>query len=136
MSDRPEPIPTPLDEAFWEGCTNHELRMQRCEECGYVRWPPSPVCPECWSDVSVWSTLSGNGTLVSWVVFHVGFLPAFEESLPYIIVEVELEEGPRYLAPLAGDFGVDELSQGMVMQVTFTDQGEFTLPAFEPVDVV
>ena len=34
-------------EFFWDGITRHELRIQRCSECGALRHPPGPVCPDC-----------------------------------------------------------------------------------------
>ena len=40
----------------------------------------------------------GNGTLVSWVVYHTVFHPAFESRLPYTVAVVALDEGPRMLS--------------------------------------
>lgn len=132
MSEKPEPRPTPLDDPFWEGCREHRLLMQTCNDCGYVRWPPSPVCPECWSQESTWQELAGTGELVSWVTFHVPFLPSFEADLPYTVVEVELDEGPRYLGGLVDDVAVEELTQGLRMEATYVEQGDFVLPIFQP----
>src|SRR5207248_7558689 len=34
-------------EFFWAGTARHELRIERCEECGALRHPPGPMCPAC-----------------------------------------------------------------------------------------
>ena len=39
---------------FWDGCRNHELRFQKCGECGHIRWPPSILCPLCYSKKTKW----------------------------------------------------------------------------------
>ena len=39
----------------------------------------------------------GKAKLISWVVFHRAFHPAFEDRLPYNVAVVELAEGPRMI---------------------------------------
>lgn len=86
------------DGPFWEAANKHELRMQRCTDCGTLWWAPASICPECWSENFEWEALSGRGTVNSWVVFHRSYWPELEDKVPYSVVEVTLEENPRYLA--------------------------------------
>jgi uncharacterized OB-fold protein len=126
--------PTPQiddDAPFWDAATDHELRMQQCEDCGHIRWPPGPVCPECWAEPHEWTELSGRGEVNTWVVFHRVYFDAFADDVPYNVAEVELEEGPRYLAPVNCEN--DDLYRGMPVEVYFDDVAEdVTLPKFTP----
>lgn len=33
---------------FWNGCKNYELKFQKCQACGHVRWPASIIYPKCY----------------------------------------------------------------------------------------
>src|SRR5438128_12182825 len=89
---RARPQPTPETQHFWDGTREGELRLQRCNACGKVYFPPRPFCPACAArDVAVF-TASGKGRLYSYVIHHrpvPGFTP------PYAIAVVELDEGPH-----------------------------------------
>lgn len=120
------------DEPFWEAAKNHELRMQQCDECDHIRWPPSPVCTECWTEAHEWVELSGQGEVNTWVVFHRPYFDAFADEVPYNVAEIELDEGPRYLANIV-DCENDDIYRGMPVDVVFekyTD--EVTVPKFTP----
>ena len=66
----PWPIPQINDEnrAFWTGGTDGELRVERCQACGYYLHPPSPRCPECWSDDIDPEAVSGRGTVYTYTI--------------------------------------------------------------------
>lgn len=134
MSDETDRLPVidGVDESFWEAARAHELRMQRCEECGCLWWSPGPVCPDCWSERYEWVELSGTGRVNSWVVFHRPYWPDLEDEVPYTVAEIELEEGPRYLATVV-DCDADDIYRGMPVEVVFEDTtSAITLPKFRP----
>ena len=79
---------------FWDGTLAGELRMQACDGCGRLRFPPRPMCPHCRSEASSWKTMSGRGTIYSFVVPHPPLLPAYAEVAPYNVVLVALDEDP------------------------------------------
>lgn len=79
---------------FWEGTKAGELRMQACGSCGRLRFPPRPMCPTCHSTEVDWRTMSGKGTVWSFVVAHPPLLPAYAEVAPYNVVVVSLDEEP------------------------------------------
>ena len=117
---------------FWDACRNHELRFQKCTECGHVRWPPSILCPLCYSSKTEWIRASGKGTVFSFVVYHKAFHPAFEADLPYVVAIVELREGPHFLTNIVG-CDPSEISCEMPVDVVWEDiTEEFSLPKFRP----
>ena len=129
-----KPLPKPNDDnrLFWEGCREHQLRFQKCVDCGHVRWPPSIICPICYSDNTDLITTSGRGTIFSFVVYHTAFHPAFEDDLPYVVAIVELEEGPRLLTNIV-NCSHDELRCDLAVEVVWDDvTEEISLPKFSP----
>jgi hypothetical protein len=118
--------------AFWAGCKEHQLKFQECKACGHVRWPASMLCPVCHSEEANWLVSEGKGKVYSFVVYHVAYDPAFENDLPYVVADVELEEGPRVVTNIVG-CRPDEVSCEMPVEVTWEDiTGEFSLPKFKP----
>lgn len=79
---------------FWEGAARGELLVQRCSDCGRMRIPPRPMCPDCRSLANEWVPLSGNGRVWSYVVPHPPLLPAYTELAPFNVIAVELDEDP------------------------------------------
>ncbi len=117
---------------YWEGCRVHELRIQRCRDCGTYRWYPRPLCHECSSTNTEWVKASGRGTLYSWtVVFH-PTSAVWTDEVPYIVAIVELEEGVRMLSNMV-DCPSEELKVGVAVDVAFDDVTDsVTLPNFNP----
>ncbi len=128
---RPKPEPTPETQHFWEGTRRGELRLQRCDACAKVYFPPRPFCPACASrKVSVFAA-SGRATLHSYVIHH-RKVPGFEP--PYAIAVVELAEGPRMMTNIVDCPQTPEaLVLDMPLEVAFTPLDEqITLPLFRP----
>lgn len=97
MSDQPFPLP---ESPFWQAVEAGRLTFQRCRACGHAWLPERQACPNCWALESERETASGQAKVVSWVVYHVAFHPAFEGRLPYNVAIVELAEGPRMVSNL------------------------------------
>lgn len=134
MSDEDSirPVIDVEDEPFWQAAHDHELRMQQCNECGNLWWAPASICPECWAGDYDWVELSGEGTVNSWVIFHRPYWEEFEDEIPYNVAEIELAEGPRYLANIV-ECENDDIYRGMPVEVVFdTITEEVKLPKFKP----
>jgi len=117
---------------FWAGCKAHELRFQMCKACGHVRWPASIICPMCYSKDTKWTVAEGKGRVYSFAVYHVAYHPGFENDLPYVVADVELEEVPCLLTNIVG-CRPDEVKCDMLVEVTWEDIVEdFSLPKFKP----
>ncbi len=130
---RPRPTPTPETRHFWEGTKVGELRLQRCDDCSHVYFPPRPFCPACGSRaVSVFKA-SGKAILYSYVISH---RPAPGFTPPFAVAVVELEEGPRMMSNIRDCAQTPEALQlDMPLEVAFEVlDDQITLPVFHPVD--
>lgn len=129
---KPLPAISSLSQPYWEALRHRELRMQHCDGCDRVWFPPSPLCPRCWSRKYTWAKLSGRGRVNSWVVFHQAYFKAYEHDIPYNVAEVELDEGPRVLSNLVG-IANNQIRAGMPVEIVFDDvTREITLAKFQP----
>jgi uncharacterized OB-fold protein len=130
---KPLPRITADNRPFWEATRRHELALQRCDDCGHFRYPPAPVCPECLSERATWMPVSGRGTVTTFVIVHKRYFASFAADLPYNVVQVQLDEGPRLTANLVGVANAD-IRIGARVEVVFDDvTPEVTLPRFRPV---
>lgn len=92
---KPVPTPTPLSEQFWRAGAEDKLVMQCCSNCGHTRFPIGPVCTKCLSPESEWREVSKRGKVLSHLVFHRGYSADWRGEVPYSVVMVQFEEGPR-----------------------------------------
>jgi uncharacterized OB-fold protein len=140
---RPDfPLPDPTWEPtaeFWAGAARHELRIPHCEQCGRASWYPRETCRFCHGARFAWRTMSGRGTLFSWVVVTHAFLPQFEELVPFVPALVALDEDPAIrVATRMVDVEADQLDFEQPVQVTFRAlsfpgvEGEVVAPLFAP----
>jgi uncharacterized OB-fold protein len=126
------PEPTPETAPYWEAANRGELRIQRCNACGRHYFYPRTACPHCGSTDVAWVTVSGRGRLHTYVINHRP-APGFEDEAPYAIAVVELDEGPRMMANIAGVANTPEqLELDMPLDVTFEPRGEQMVPVFTP----
>ena len=107
--------------------------MQRCQDCGILRYPVSPVCHGCLSGRAEWEQLSGNGTLGTWIVVEQATgNPAWQDEVPYVVALVNLKEGPRLTTNIVS-IDPGELKYGMPLEIAFDDvTPEVTLAKFRP----
>jgi uncharacterized OB-fold protein len=129
--ERPLPKPTPETAHFWEGTRAGELRLQRCDDCQHVYFPPRPFCPACASRAVSVFVASGRGRLDSYVISH---RPHRAFDPPYAIALVALEEGPRLMSNIVDCEQTPEALQlDMPLDVVFAQQNdEISLPLFRP----
>ena len=117
----PYPIPEFGTEPYWNAANRRELRVQRCLDCGRLRWEPAPLCLDCQSQKHEWTRLSGRGTVYSFTEITHPVHPAAFAKVPYIVVEVELAEQPnlRMLSNLLGTPAA-QLQIGAAVEVDFS----------------
>jgi uncharacterized OB-fold protein len=134
MSGYTKPLPR-LDDAnapFWAAAKAHELKLQKCAGCGVLRFPATRYCAACGNAESSWAEVSGRGTVSSWCRFHQVYFEGFAEDVPYIVIVVALEEGPRLFSNLV-DAPEGEIEIGLPVKVYFDDvTPEVTLVKFKP----
>lgn len=98
------------------------LRKQRyslvgeiCGHCDAKVFPPRDICPSCGEEAKTLYTFSGKGEVYSYTtVFDA---PAgFEESAPYTVAMIKLDEGPLVTAQLT-DLENKEVEIGMPVEM-------------------
>jgi uncharacterized protein len=106
MSTTDLPLPDvddPLAAEFWAAARARQLVLSRCAHCGYLQWPPEPVCPECQHTERVWEEFPAEGTLWSYAVYHRALDPAFAHLIPYVVGLVELDAGRKMYGLMKND---------------------------------
>lgn len=132
-SGKPVPRVDEESKGYWEACARHELYVQRCRDCGTVRYYPRALCPTCLAADPEWVLSSGRGTVYTYTVTYQNLAPGFRESVPYVLAYVELEEGVRLLTNIV-DCAPDAVRIGMPVEVTFDDlTPDISVPKFRPV---
>ena len=132
---RPVPVPDERSQPYWDAAARHELAVARCSVCEAYSIPPDVVCQHCHSTDPEFSyvPVSGRGIVRSWTVMHQSFVPGFDDLIPFVLVDVELEEQPdlRTIGRLLD--GPDApLAIGARVVVAFEDLAPgVSVPAFE-----
>lgn len=104
---KPQPALTDINRPFWEGAGRGKLMLQKCATCGHVRFPLGPVCTVCLGEETEWAEMSGKGEILCHLVFHQVYHKAWAGNVPYSVVLVQLDEGPRLFSNVAELDGAD-----------------------------
>ena len=117
---------------FWDGTAAGELRVQKCNSCGDLRFAPGPACPSCGALDRGHVVTAGTGTVFSYVVHRHPPVPGKE--LPIVIALIDLNEGVRMVGEVVdavSDSGDTEIEIGMPLRVDFNRiDDELTLPVW------
>lgn len=134
MGIKPLPTSDAVTKPYWDAARRHELRLQRCANCGEYQHPPQERCEQCHGTAFEWPRISGRAFVYTFIVDRRLMVPGFDE--PYIIAQVNPVEAPRDTVRITTnirDCPLDEVYIGMPVQVTFEDVAEgVTLPQFVP----
>ncbi len=129
MPDALVPQPTPVTLPYWEAAARGELVMQRSRATGEFFFYPRGFVPGEFDDDYEWASVSGRGTLVSYIINHRP-APGFEHEPP-VIALVQLEEGPRLMTNIVDvDPRPENLPIGAAVIVHFAQRGDVSLPVF------
>lgn len=121
---------SPSQQTFREALRRGQLLLPRCQTCGEQFYPLKTRCPRCGSTALEWAKCSGRGRIYSYLINYKPS-PASLGELWDVMVVVEMEEGPRVLAPLVGA-GPDPSVVKVDMPVRLASQGDGKGgPAFE-----
>lgn len=103
------------------------LTARRCSECGKLALDAGRPCPSCGGHGGSTVALSGRARLLSWTLIRVP-QGRYADEAPYAIGLLELPEGLRLTARLAGD--PERLTQGQDLTVESLDPSRG--PIFRP----
>lgn len=118
-----------LESHYWQEMQHGRLVFARCRRCDNAWLPPRAECPSCLEADWVWEEASGRGKLISWVVYHVAYHPAFEDRLPYNVAIVELDEGPRLITNLT-DIDITAPAAEAPVELAIEEDGGLALARF------
>jgi len=114
------PVIYPEERPYWDALRQRKLVLPRCKSCKQAWFPLGPACPNCFEIGFDWSPMTGNGVLHNYVVYHKAWAPWLEKRVPYAVVQVELDEGPRLTTNLL-DCAIDQIRIGMRVQAMYED---------------
>ena len=138
MSAYSKPLPV-IDEQtrpFWDAAKAGKLILPRCNHCGTFHTYFEPWCNKCGGEGVHFEELSGRGKIWANCRFHKAYYPGFEDSMPYNVAMVELDEGPHLMTNIVGlpTGALDEMPLGMEVEAVFDAvTPEVTLVKFKPV---
>jgi uncharacterized OB-fold protein len=130
---------------YFKACRRHEFRLQKCRNCGLLRYPPGTACPWCTNLEFEWTPVDGTGTVHSYGEVHQAIQPAFRAFTPYqvLLVDLDIQKGQptpdeaiRVIGNLVtpdGQMAPPELVQrcgiGSRVRIVYVDVGEgFAVP--------
>ncbi len=132
------PIVVEETRGYWKATLNEELRVQTCNACGHRQMPWGPCCTNCLSQDLASETSSGRGRVFSFTVVRQAIHPTFSAQVPYVIADIELDEGPIMTSNVT-DVPGEEVFIGMPVEVWFDNEMEdafhtkLRLPKFRPI---
>jgi uncharacterized OB-fold protein len=112
-------ITAPATSDFWEAAKRHVLVAQKCNGCGSLRYPPTQICPNCWSTDQSWAEIAPTGEVYSYVVYHRALDPSMKDDLPYVIGRVVTDEGVIFTVRL--DVEPEVATVGMRVTASWDD---------------
>lgn len=84
-----------------EALQQNRLLGLKCRACGAVTVPPKIACRQCSGSEMDIVELRGNGKIRTFTTVNVAS-EGLEDRVPYIVVMVELDEGPWLMGNLDG----------------------------------
>ena len=125
---------------FWDGLAARRIMVQACRACGRHRFPRMPSCPYCGQPGGTDVVVPGTGRVYSWVRVHrllsagaggsgSGSGSADDAELPYAVVTVTLDTGPRIVGRLEP---ADRATVDLPVRPLFVDHDGWTELRFQP----
>ena len=95
---KPQPRVTEVNRAFFEGCNDGRLMMQRCrnKDCRKTVFYPRVCCPHCRGAELDWVDVGRRGRIVSHTTVHRPHHDGFIAEVPYVFAAIEIEGAILY----------------------------------------
>lgn len=132
--ERIRPVENHDSKHYWQGLRDGKLLLQQCSSCQTLRHPPQPMCEQCQS--LNWQTIESGceGSIYSHTTIHYPEIPPFD--YPNSVVLVDLDEGVRIAAQLAGS-KPEQIQIGQRVKAKIVEvQTDLSLPVFEVIEVI
>jgi uncharacterized OB-fold protein len=121
--------PAALYGTYWEGARDEKLMIQRNPATGVYQFPPQWITYDTQSFDIEWVEVEPKGVIYSWTRIWHPIHPALAESVPYIVVVVELPQAGnvRMLGNLLGD-RMQEVIIGAEVEAVFEHHNDAAMP--------
>jgi uncharacterized protein len=130
----------PEVQGFWDSLRRGELSVQRCADCGTLRFPLSPNCHECLSGEYTWEAIDPHGVVDVAIQVHravgeqapsgISLLDPWRAIAPYKTGVVDMVAGVRLPGRILCECG-DALKPGAeVVAVTMDAALDTTVYGF------
>jgi hypothetical protein len=93
----------------------YSLIGEVCPHCDAKIFPPRDICPKCGGEAKTTYAFSGKGEVYSFTTIYEA-PTGFDETAPYTVALVKLEEGPMVTAQLT-DLGESKPEIGMPVEM-------------------
>lgn len=115
---------------LYEGWLAHELRLNKCSDCGKWHEPARAICPFCWSMNIAPAAVSGRGTIQLAILLRQG---REEEGVTYpypvVLIDLEEQEGLRFTSTVV-DAGFEDMKPGTPVKLEWTERRGAPFPVF------
>ncbi|TEO04730.1 hypothetical protein IPC129_31275 [Pseudomonas aeruginosa] len=133
MSALPMPRDDPKNRPHWEGAKRDVLLLQRCNTCGHHSFPATSQCVKCHQVGATWIEATGRGTVTSYCTFHKAYWTELKASVPYTVVQIELDEGVSFISNIVDTTGHNKPQIGMRVKAHFDEvSADLTVVRFTP----
>jgi len=75
----------------------YRLEAEKCQDCGYIAFPPRLICPACGSRSFQAVTLKSEGKILTYTIIHIAS-DTFNTEAPFAVAVIETTEGARLTA--------------------------------------
>lgn len=111
-----------------------------CRACGEHFYPRRAICAQCMSEQTADVEMDAHGTLYSYTFVHFPLFGSMnmEHADGYGVGQIDLPEGPRVQAPLAGKqaaFRVGQTMQGELDVLRADGAHDVVIVRFRPLEV-
>lgn len=96
---------TPIVKEWYDYLAEGKIMGLRCKDCGYIEFPPTPVCKKCSSTDLEWDEVAPGGDLLSLSFSPVG-IPGYTQD-PALTGYARMDEGMLFATVIDG-VGVDD----------------------------
>ena len=86
------------------------LEAGKCNDCGYIAFPPRLICPQCGNTSFKQIRLNPEGEILTYTIIHIA-ADTFSKEAPFAVAIIETKDGARLTAQVV-DCKTDEVAIG------------------------
>ena len=106
------PKGNPESKPFWDAAAQGKFLLKRCKACGEAHFYPRSICPNCFSDDTVWEESKGEGEIYTYSIMR------RSPTGPYCLAYVTMKEGPTFMTNIV-DSDFSKIKIGSKVKVVF-----------------